>query len=167
MTITQERVRELFDYQDGKLVWKKRTGPRSNPNQAVGSLMPQGYLRVKFDKKNYLVHRLVYLWHTGEMPVFIDHKDQNKSNNKIENLRPATKGQNNCNTKLRKDNKSGFCGVYWHKVAGAWSAEISVNMKKKRIGFFGNQEEAALAYNEAAIRLHGEFASLNKLTETA
>jgi hypothetical protein len=166
MTITQERVRELFDYQDGQLVWKKRTGPRSNPNQAAGSLMPQGYLRVKFDKKSHLVHRLVYLWHTGEMPVFIDHQDQNKTNNKIENLRPATKGQNNCNTKLRKDNKSGFCGVYWHKVAGAWSAEISVNQKKQRIGFFDSSKKAAQAYNDVAMRLHGEFAKLNNLAET-
>lgn len=166
--VTQERLKELFDYHpDGKLVWKKRTGPRSNPNQVAGSFMPQGYLRVKFDKKNYLVHRLIYLWHTGEMPLFVDHKDQNKANNKIENLRAATKSQNNCNTKLRKDNKSGFWGVHWHKVAGAWSAGISVNKQHLNIGLFKTKEDAAIAYNEAALLLHGQFAKLNKLPETA
>jgi len=114
-----------------------------------------------------LVHRLIYLWHTGKMPVFIDHKDQNKTNNKIENLRPATKSQNNCNTKLRKDNTSGFCGVYWHKVANAWSAEISVKRKKRRIGFYETKEDAAMAYNLAATQLHGEYAKMNKIESTA
>jgi hypothetical protein len=167
MTITQKRVQELFDYHpDGKLLWKKRTGPRSNPNEAAGSLTPQGYLRVKFDKKNYLIHRLIYLWHTGKMPVFVDHKDQNKANNKIENLRPATKSQNNCNTKLRKDNKSGFCGVHWHKATNTWAAQINVNNQGLHIGLFDDKEKAAIAYNEAAIRLHGEFARLNKVLST-
>ena len=161
MTMTQERVRELFDYQDGQLVWKKRTGPRSNPNQAAGSLMPQGYLRVKFDKKSHLVHRLVYLWHTGEMPVFIDHQDQNKTNNKIENLRPATHTQNLQNRPKYRNNTSGLKGVSFHRHKSKWQASIRIAGKQKYLGIYERKEDAYLVYCEACKKHHGSFSNVN------
>jgi hypothetical protein len=94
----------------------------------------------------------------------VDHIDGNTLNNQRDNLRICTNAQNMCNRGKTKANKSGFKGVYF--VAGKtnrWRAEIERDRTRYRLGCFNTPEEAAIAYNNKAIELHGEFAKLNEI----
>ena len=162
--ITQERVRELFDYQDGQLIRKVARGG-TEVGDVAGSLHHTGYLRVIVDRKEYRIHRLIWLYHKETLPKELDHIDQNKTNNKIENLRAATRTENNRNKKSLKNSSSKWKGVCWHSGDKRWQAQIQVDRKKKYIGSFANEADAAMAYNVAASELHGEFANLNETTQ--
>ena len=76
-----------------------------------------------------------------------------------ENCRWVTKGQNNMNTRPRKDSSSKYKGV--SKKGDKWVSRIQVNGKLKHLGVFTTQEEAALTYDKAALELHGEYSNLN------
>lgn len=91
----------------------------------------------------------------------VDHKDRNRLNNQFENLRPATRSQNCANRKLRKDNSSGFRGVYFDKRRNEYLSQISIHKFKQHLGCFHDPVEAAKAYDKAATHYFGEFASLN------
>lgn len=93
----------------------------------------------------------------------IDHKDRDIFNNQKENLRKATRSQNGANRPKSINNTSGYKGVSWVNRDKRWIAQIGVNGQAIHIGSFRNKEKAALAYNEAAIKYHGEFAVLNKI----
>jgi len=89
-----------------------------------------------------------------------EHKDRNILNNKKSNLRWATFLQNAAN-KAYKTNTSGYKGVIWDKARSKWSSRIQINYKMIHLGRFKNLIEAAIAYDDAAILYHGEFAVLN------
>lgn len=95
----------------------------------------------------------------------IDHIDGNPLNNAKSNLRFATRSQNAANTSCvtLSRNQSGFRGVSWAKKCNMWRADLSVNAKKMWLGYFTDKLEAAKAYNEAARKYHGEFATLNPI----
>ena len=113
---------------------------------------------VEIDHKSYSVHRLVWLMHHGVLPEFLDHINGNKLDNRIENLRPATKSQNNQNKRLYSNNTSGVKGVCWHKRIKKWQVNVRVNGKQKSFGFFDDIELAELVASEARNKLHGQFA---------
>ena len=92
-----------------------------------------------------------------------DHIDRNSLNNQRSNLRVCTRQQNGCNRGPNKNNTSGFKGVTWWKRDKNWSAQIRVNRKNIKIGYFENKTDAAKAYNDAALRHHGEFAYQNPI----
>lgn len=123
-----------------------------------------GYYRLSFYGKHYLEHRVIYELLKGTFEGDLDHVDRNKLNNKIENLRLCTRPQNVVNSKARSDNKSGYKGVVWHRASNKWQAQTMVKGKRIHIGLFSDLEDAALAYDNAVKRLHGDFAVLN-LTE--
>lgn len=101
--------------------------------------------------------------------IFVDHKDRNGLNNKRDNLRLATDAQNKTNRESTKGATSKYLGVflviqkYKEKTYRYWVAQISKYDKNIHLGYFKTEQEAALAYNKAAIKLHGEFANLNIL----
>lgn len=90
-----------------------------------------------------------------------DHINKNKHDNQRRNLRVATQQQNNCNVNRRKDNTSGYKGVYFNKPIQKYVALIKVNGKRKHLGCFVEAVNAAKAYDEAAKQFHGEFAATN------
>ncbi len=149
--ITQEHLKSSFRYVDGNLI-KIKNG------KTVGS-NANGYLQTKIKNKCLFLHRLIYLYHYGFMPEYVDHIDQDTLNNKIENLRSCTKSQNSHNQKIRKNNKSGLKGVYWNKRCKKWHAQIGLKMKRKHLGFFNNLNDANEAMDVARAKYHKEFAS--------
>lgn len=90
-----------------------------------------------------------------------DHINRNKLDNRKANLREATSRQNKGNIARKRDNTSGFKGVYWAPHAKKWVAEIRFQGKKTHLGYFAQKEDGARAYDAAATRVFGEFASLN------
>lgn len=116
------------------------------------------YPTIRLKKVTYRLHRLIM----GAAPgMVVDHINGDTFDNRRSNLRFATVAQNAANSKLPKNNTSGFRGVYWFKPAKLWSAQIRANGKNQHLGYFKTVEAGARAYDEAAKRLHGNFARLN------
>jgi hypothetical protein len=91
----------------------------------------------------------------------VDHINGNGLDNRRENLRHATRAQNQHNQTQRVGASSRYKGVYWYKTTRKWSAQIAVNGHGKSIGYYTSERDAALAYNEAARKYFGEYARLN------
>jgi hypothetical protein len=102
-----------------------------------------GYLRCKFKGKNQRMHRIIYETFCGKIRegYFIDHKNRCRSDNRLENLREATHGQNQANKDITDRNTSGFVGVSKNKKN--WQTEISIDGKQIYLGCFNTAEEAA------------------------
>lgn len=90
-----------------------------------------------------------------------DHINRDGLDNQRENLRETTNAENLRNRGRQKNNASGFKGVSWHKGRGKWQAQIRANGQTRALGRYVDPVEAAHAYDEAALELHGEFAALN------
>lgn len=161
--LTQELVRNLFTYKDGFLYWKVYRTNSVKIGDKAGTLNNIGYYRIKINNKIYLSHRLIFLYHHGYLPKYIDHIDSNKLNNNISNLREVTCSQNGMNRKSNKNSSSKYKGVCWHKQTQKWCTHIAINGKDKHIGYFISETEAALAYNDAAIKYFDEYAKLNEV----
>ena len=156
--ITQNRLKELFDYQEGHLVRKVSVQSRSQVGFRAGAFSTRGVVIVSVDYKRYKAHRLIWLWHYGSLPDEIDHKDNNPSNNNIENLRAATHSMNMRNSRKPVTNSSGFKGVRFHKQSKKWTAQITLNRKSVYLGSFEAPETAHIAYCDAAKKHYEEFA---------
>jgi hypothetical protein len=90
-----------------------------------------------------------------------DHINRNTLDNRRNNLRKATHGQNQHNQRKRCNNSSGYIGVSWDKRKNKWRAYVSLNRKQTFLGYFDSAEQAAHARDDAATKMHGQFASLN------
>ena len=148
--ITQQKLNALFRYNNGFLYWRK--------NGKIAGWYDNGYARVQILGKPYLIHRLVFLMFYGYMPKLIDHIDNDPSNNKIENLREATRHQNGTNAKTWSNNISGAKNVSWHKQCKKWRVRVSINKKMETIGLFDDFDLAELVAVEARNKFHGNFA---------
>jgi hypothetical protein len=159
--LTQKYMKELFDYREGNLIWKVRKANIINIGDIAGYIKDNGYRYIRIDGKNYRAHRLIYLYHYGYLPNEIDHIDRNRSNNRIDNLRPATQSENKRNRGSYKNSSSCYKGVSWCKSLCKWQASIYVNGKAKHLGYFIYEKEAAHTYDKVAIEYYGEFVYLN------
>lgn len=158
LNLTRSEAREIFDYRDGCLYWRIRPSTKVRIGDIVGNERLDGYRQIKYAGIQCLAHRLIYLWHFGDVPECLDHIDNNPRNNRIENLRPATIAQNNRNRGKQTNNTSGFKGVSWCKRDGKYGARIQINGEYISLGNYTDPKLAHEAYKAAAIRLHGEFA---------
>lgn len=160
---TYEAVRQMFDYKDGKLYWKIKKKGVSIGTVAGCESRGLGYIRyfVVINGKMCLVSRIIFLWHHGYMPKEVDHININPSDNRIENLRAATRSQNNMNRNSNKVATSQYLGVSFDKGSKSWRAKIGINRISIKLGYFKTEEEAALVYNKAAVKYFGEFANPN------
>ena len=119
----------------------------------------QGYKVVNLDYKLHLVHILVAnaFIPNSQNKLFVDHKDTDKTNNNIANLRWSTKCENNQNQPIRNDNTSGVKGVSWNIKRNKWETYIDYEEKRYRLGHFTDKEEAIKARKLKANELFGEF----------
>ena len=155
--ITQELIYRLFEYKDGNLYWKM-CGKRTDLIGTKAGTLNGDRWQVTIDKKHYKLHRLIFMMFHGFMPDEIDHIDNNPLNNRIENLRPASRSEQCCNTSLRIDSTSGIKGVTWDKARNKWIVSINKNKKTVFRGRFDNLELAHLVSLEARNKYHGDYA---------
>jgi hypothetical protein len=142
-------------------------------NRITGCLGKNGYktifVTMPSQRRPLKAHLIAWLLYYGQWPEFeVDHKNQDKGDNRIDNLRLTTGGQNKANTRKyssygKKSTASKYKGVSWHKRDKYWFAYIRVDKKLIQLGKFSTELEAAEAYNRAAFIRYGSFAVLNIL----
>jgi hypothetical protein len=156
--IDQDYVLSAFDYQDGQLI--RKIGRINEVGSIAGCVHKgTGYIHIKIKAKAFKAHRLIFLYHYGYFPEFVDHIDGNKQNNRIENLREASKQENSQNQKVRWTNSSGFKGVSWHKVNKKWKVALCKNYRSYYFGTYEDKELAELVSMEATDLLHENFSA--------
>lgn len=152
--LTRSRLCELlsFDTEKGIITWNHTMGGKAKKGQEAGALTENGYVAIRVDQRDYLAHRLMWLYVYGAFPVLnIDHIDRDKTNNRPNNLRLATEKQNGENRSLKSKNASGHRGVFLRKYLKSkpWAVSIMNNRKTIHIGYFATIEEAVVARREA------------------
>ena len=145
-----DRVNELLDYnpETGKFIWKKVTSNRAKVGGEAGAITPDGYNRITFDHAQYQAHRLAWLITYGCWPTDdLDHVNGNRADNRLCNLRAATRAQNIQNQhKANTRSSTGLLGAFKHKASGRYCSRIVVFGKTISLGYFNTAEEAHEAY---------------------
>jgi hypothetical protein len=115
----------------------------------------------KGDKKNFPVHRLVFMYHHGYIPEYIDHIDGNYLNNLIENLQPITHTLNTAKANMFSHNTSGYRGCRYRPRDNKWIVNLKVNKCGYYLGQYEGLEYAAAVYNKFAKLIFGDCAFQN------
>jgi hypothetical protein len=156
LQLIPERLSELLAYspESGEFIWIAPASRRVKVGAVAGSLTSGGYISIRVDGVAYQAHRLAWLWVTGQWPTHeIDHRDGVRTNNRIGNLRDATRLVNAQNMRLPKRNsKSGVLGVV--PYGDRWIARITAKRKEKHLGIFDTSDAAHAAYLSAKRELH-------------
>lgn len=179
MALTKEYLAECFEYDatTGDLIWKERPRDHFNTDAVhkmwntrfsgthAGSRSEKGYLRVLIDMRAYMAHRIIWLLVYATWPRDqIDHKDGDRANNKLDNLREASPSENQRNRKKDSYTTGEYKGVRQLR-SGRFIARIVVDGRRLCSGTFLYQEEAHNWYTKMAGEHFGEFAN-NGVKET-
>ncbi len=168
-----EYLRQCFDYDPDTGLLRWRTRPLDHfadrnicycwnarfAGKLTGHPDRKGHIRISINRRSYGVHRIIWCLMTGyDSPLEIDHRNCAAGDNRWENLREATRVQNQGNTRARRNNKLGIKGVFRDSRSGKFCAQISINWKSTHLGMFNTAEEAKKAYDIAAQKRYGAFA---------
>jgi hypothetical protein len=158
--VQAEELKELFDYTSsgmlvGKVVpWRRKESNSRVAGKVLGCPIKSGHLIVSFvDKRGVkhkeLAHRVIYMMHHGELPDMLDHINRNPIDNRIENLRPATKALNSMNRGVQSNSKHGHRGIYQHPLTKSYGAYIKTSGKRVWLGSFTLLSDAIAARKHA------------------
>jgi hypothetical protein len=147
-----------YNPKTGFIFWKI-PGPGRKLNKPAGWIK-EGYIRIGLSGKQLYAHRIAWIISTGEWPKNdIDHINMIKSDNRLINLREATRTENTRNNKICKRNTSGVTGVHYYKSRKVWQVYVRVNNRNKHIGYFSKLLDAKKARISAEKKYYGVFAS--------
>lgn len=157
MLTQAELMRQMkYDPITGEFMWSIRK-PKVSPGKIAGKLKPSGYIEIRVNRVSYQAHRLAWLFVHGDWPSgIIDHINGLRHDNRIENLRIATRAENARNSKARKVSSTGIKGI--SPAGKKFRAQMKIGDVKLHLGYFATKEEAGVAYQDEAQKLHGEFA---------
>jgi hypothetical protein len=166
-----EYLRQCVREENGRLFWLER--PESHFRRArdrdawnarfagkeAGCPMGKKCVRcqVMIDRNHFFRYVIIWAMYNNEWKSNIDHRNRDSLDDRIDNLRLATRNQQQYNQGIRSNNKSGFKGVSWVQKCQKWHASIQINGKSKNLGYFDDPAKASEAYLKAATDLHGEF----------
>lgn len=155
--LTGSDARAMFDFDSatGRLFWRASQGT-AKAGTVAGNVR-DGYRKVKIRGKLYCAHRVIWLLSYGAWPDGeLDHKNGDRDDNRLSNLREATRLVNNQNRRCsRADSKTGIMGVSNRR--GKWIARIQVEGERRHLGAYDSPTRAAHAYAEAKKALHEGF----------
>ena len=173
MTLTPETLHRLlaYDSSTGHLFWRERPiemfavphvsiawNAQWTGKRALKGVTEDGYLHGRIFDRYYLAHRVAWAMSTGYWPENdIDHRNLDKADNRLTNLREATRSQNQQNKAKTCRNKSGVKGVYFIPRLDKWGAKIGKDGKVVFLGCFREKTDAADAYARASAEMHREF----------
>jgi len=150
-----------YDPETGAFRWAVKGRPACRFGEECGTYDKKGYRVLSLNRKKLFAHRVAWLFVHGEWPsVEIDHINCVRDDNRISNLRLASREQNCANTLTPKNNTSGVKGVAFDRSRGKWMAHIHKGGKFKNLGRFESLEQAQVAYANAANEMFGQFARL-------
>lgn len=159
--ITQERLKKFLEYDPdtGVFTWRVSSG-KASAGSVAGRSLPSGHIQIGLDGRRYYAHRLAWLYVYGNWPsAEIDHVNRSPADNRLSNLREATRQENGAKRSIFSNNTSGVKGVYWEMASGKWHARIRVSRELRSLGRFASLDEAAAAYAAAARQYFGDFAN--------
>lgn len=150
----------IYDAKTGILRWRIKPNKPTPAGAVIGNKDSNGRLRFTWNNKAHSVSKVAFAIHYGRWPKNeIDHINRVRDDNRITNLREATRQQNSFNRK--GFSSCGYKGVSFSK--GLYQARITIDRKTTHIGSFDSALDAAKKYNSYAKQLFGEFAYLNKV----
>ena len=167
-------LRQCFREENGRLFWLERprrhfrdecvwkTWNKRWPGKEAGNRFKDGdgYYRwqVGLQSRTYTRYMIIWALHKGKWCSGLDHINRDPLDDRIENLRVATKSQNAANCRIPSNNTSGIKGVAYHKRTGKWQVQIKVRGQHISLGCYFDIEEARAARVKAAQEYFGEFA---------
>ena len=147
--MTKELIMLRLNYCQISGVFTRKSG------KVAGTVNSKGYIKIEISGKKQPAHRLAWFLTHGVFPAQLDHVNGIKTDNRIANLRECSTAQNNANIGTRKDNSTGFRGVF--RDGKRWRAAISINGKWTNVGAYATPELASAAYEARCAELRGEF----------
>lgn len=158
-TAEQLRYRLNYSPETGELFWREKDvrsphdiswNTRWAGKPAMNHMRPDGYLEGHIDRIKYQSHRVIFCIYHGRWPSGpIDHRNGDRSDNRILNIFDVSVEENNCNRRKLRNNNTGVTGVYWHSEKGMYAAQIERSGKRQHLGYF-TAIELAKAAREAA-----------------
>lgn len=142
-----------YDPETGVFTWRVSPARNVKAGRVAGGLV-EGYRKIGIDGKSYAAHRLAFVLMGEEPPLFVDHLNGVRSDNRWKNLAPSNPMENGMNRRLNANNSSGCTGVYWVESREVWHSQIKVNTKTIHLAFTGDLFEAVCA-RKSAERKHG------------
>lgn len=132
--------------------------PRAQAGKQAGGRIAHGYRGIRIDGVRYLEHRLAWFITYGYWPKELDHINGQKDDNRIANLREATRSQNMANGPLPRNSTSGVKGVSFDKATSKWIAYATLNGKMKNLGRFDSKDAARAARQQTFRKAFSDFA---------
>lgn len=154
--LTPHQLRNILNYDPstGRFSWRVKTSRKVVVGKEAGSTKPSGYVSIRINGQGHYAHRIAWCYVYGVWPTDeIDHINGVRDDNRIANLRQATRKQNMEN-RVRPLGASGYRGVVWLKANQKWRASIVHNKKNIYLGLFDTAEEASAMYRDASAFFH-------------
>lgn len=146
-----------YNHETGDLNWK-RSHANVSEGDVAGSTQKDGRITVRVLDRAMRAHRIAWFLYYDKWPENeVDHINRDPSDNRIKNLREATRKQNSRNRGLTKSNTSGIKGASFHTKKGMWRAVAGLNGKQHHLGYFRTPEEAGSVYEEFCSKHHKDF----------